>query len=76
MGAELGRGGFAIVFQAFNIENGDFVAVKRFPLKAIEDESLGSIEVFHDKIIIRIMHSKHCDYVVERNRANEKIKSS
>lgn len=48
LGAEIGRGGFAVVFQAFNIEIGDFVAVKRFPLKAIDDESLGSIEVIHD----------------------------
>jgi serine/threonine protein kinase len=45
MGAEIGRGGFAVVFQAFNVETGDFVAVKRFPLAAIDDESLTSIEV-------------------------------
>jgi hypothetical protein len=45
IGAEIGRGGFAIVFQAFNVETGDFVAVKRFPLKAIDDDSLSSIEV-------------------------------
>jgi len=45
IGAEIGRGGFAVVFQAFNVETGDFVAVKRFPLDAIDDDSLSSIEV-------------------------------
>ena len=45
IGTEIGRGGFAIVYQAFNVETGDFVAVKRFPLTAIDDESLGSIQV-------------------------------
>lgn len=45
IGAEIGRGGFAVVFQAFNVELGDFNAVKRFPLRAIDDESLGQIEV-------------------------------
>lgn len=45
IGSEIGRGGFGIVFQALNVQTGDFVAVKRFPLKAIEDESLSSIEV-------------------------------
>jgi hypothetical protein len=45
IGAEIGRGGFAVVFQAFNVELGDFNAVKRFPLHAIDDESLSQIEV-------------------------------
>lgn len=45
MGTEIGRGGFAVVFQAMNTQTGDFVAVKRFPLHAIEKESLISIEV-------------------------------
>lgn len=45
IGAEIGRGAFAVVFQAFNVETGDFVAVKRFPLTAIDDESLSSIQV-------------------------------
>lgn len=44
MGAEIGRGGFGVVFQALNVEVGDFVAVKRFPLNAIDAESLSSIE--------------------------------
>jgi hypothetical protein len=34
-----------VVFQAINIEAGDFYAVKRFPLQAIDNDSLGSIEV-------------------------------
>ena len=45
IGAEIGRGAFAVVYQAFNVETGDFVAVKRFPLTAIDDDSLGSIQV-------------------------------
>ena len=45
IGAEIGRGGFAVVYQAFNVEMGEFVAVKRFPLDAIDAESLSSIEV-------------------------------
>jgi serine/threonine protein kinase len=45
IGAEIGRGGFAVVYQALNVEMGDFVAVKRFPLNAIDAESLSSIEV-------------------------------
>jgi serine/threonine protein kinase len=45
VGAEIGRGGFGVVFQALNVEVGDFVAVKRFPLSSINAESLGAIEV-------------------------------
>jgi serine/threonine protein kinase len=44
IGAEIGRGGFAIVYAAFNVETGDFVAVKRFPLSTIDDESLSKIQ--------------------------------
>ena len=35
-----------MVFQAFNVRTGDFVAVKRFPLNSIDKESLNSIEVW------------------------------
>lgn len=52
IGAEIGRGAFAVVYQAFNVETGDFVAVKRFPLAAIDDESLSSIQVRLDILII------------------------
>ena len=45
IGAEIGRGGFAIVFQALNVNTGEIVAIKRFPIKSIDDESLSSIEV-------------------------------
>lgn len=51
IGAEIGRGAFAVVYQAFNVETGDFVAVKRFPLAAIDDESLSSIQVRLDIFI-------------------------
>ena len=37
------------MFQAFNVELGDFNAVKRFPLQAIDDESLQSIEVSNQR---------------------------
>ena len=46
IGAEIGKGHFAVVFQAFDVETGDFVAVKRFELKKITNEkALGVIEV-------------------------------
>lgn len=45
IGAEIGKGGFAVVYQAFNVELGEFYAVKRFPLNSIDAESLGAIEV-------------------------------
>lgn len=44
IGAEIGRGGYAIVYAAFNVNNGSSVAVKRFPLNAIDAESLANIE--------------------------------
>eukprot|EP01035_Chromulina_nebulosa_P021003 gene21003-27216_t len=43
-GSEIGRGAFGVVYQAFNVDTGDFVAVKRFPIKSIPVESLASIE--------------------------------
>lgn len=46
MGAEIGKGGFAVVFQAFNAHTGQTVAVKRFPLSAIAGkDSQISVEV-------------------------------
>ncbi len=45
IGTEIGKGGHATVFQAFNVTTGDFVAVKKFPLSTIDKESLSSIEV-------------------------------
>jgi serine/threonine protein kinase len=44
IGTEIGRGGYAVVYAAFNVNNGSSVAVKRFPLDAIDAESLGNIE--------------------------------
>lgn len=34
-----------MVFQALNVETGDFVAMKRFPLSTVDEESLASIQV-------------------------------
>jgi len=45
IGAEIGRGAFGVVYQAFNIDTGDFVAMKRFPIKSIDNDQLSSIEV-------------------------------
>ena len=45
IGNEIGRGGFGIVYQAFNASTGQTVAVKRFLLHSIDKESLSSIEV-------------------------------
>ncbi len=45
LGTELGRGAFGIVYQAFNVDTGDFVAVKRHPIKSIDDEALAAVEV-------------------------------
>ena len=48
LGTEIGRGGFAVVFQAFNAHTGQTVAVKRFPLSAISGkDSQWSVEVRH-----------------------------
>ena len=45
-----------MVFQAFNVRTGDFVAVKRFPLNSIDKESLSSIEVlFFQEIFSRLL---------------------
>ncbi|CAM9558941.1 unnamed protein product [Ectocarpus fasciculatus] len=62
MGAEIGRGGFGVVFQALNVEVGDFVAVKRFPLTAIDAESLASIEAEID-LMKKLNHPNIVKYV-------------
>lgn len=72
IGSEIGRGGFGIVFQALNVQTGDFVAVKRFPLKAIEDDSLSSIEVW----LFFLSHVMSYTGDVVRNRADAEAKSS
>lgn len=38
IGAEIGRGAFAIVFQAKNEKTGEFVALKRFHVNSIEND--------------------------------------
>ena len=62
LGTEIGRGGFAIVYQGFNVETGDFVAVKRFPLTAIDDESLGSIQA-EIELMQRLNHPNIVKYI-------------
>mmetsp|Transcript_18777 Transcript_18777/g.31303 ORF Transcript_18777/g.31303 Transcript_18777/m.31303 type:complete len:1208 (+) Transcript_18777:214-3837(+) len=62
IGAEIGRGGFAVVFQAFNVELGDFNAVKRFPLHAIDDESLSQIEA-EIELMKKLNHPNIVKYV-------------
>lgn len=42
----VGKGAFGEVFQALNVRTGDLVAVKRFPLNSIDQESLNSVEVY------------------------------
>ena len=85
IGAEIGRGAFAVVYQAFNVETGDFVAVKRFPLAAIDDESLSSIQVRSTIFVTielnllvpaprKLISSNHI--LPERNRADAKTEPS
>lgn len=66
IGAEIGRGAFAVVYQAFNVETGDFVAVKRFPLAAIDDESLSSIQV-RNSIFVSVKTLLLCLYYGQSN---------
>lgn len=42
---EIGRGAYAVVYEAMNIETGVSVALKRFPLAAVDVNTLESIEV-------------------------------
>jgi serine/threonine protein kinase len=42
---EVGRGGFAVVFDAVNTDSNEHFAMKRFLLDSIDAESLGQIEV-------------------------------
>jgi serine/threonine protein kinase len=44
IGNEIGKGGFAIVYKALNVTLGINVALKRFPLRKIDKESLQNIE--------------------------------
>ena len=62
LGTEIGRGGFAIVYQGFNVETGDFVAVKRFPLTSIDETSLGSIQA-EIELMQRLNHPNIVKYI-------------
>ena len=43
-GSEVGRGAFSMVYQAFNVANGDFVAIKRIPVNEMDADTLMVIE--------------------------------
>lgn len=75
IGAEIGRGAFAVVYQAFNVETGDFVAVKRFPLTAIDDDSLGSIQVSYAtfQLIVFLSPFDFRNHVLGRKYACSKL---
>ncbi len=55
IGHEIGRGGFAVVFQAFDVSNGDFVALKKFPLQAINKANIANIEVINSYYFMLIL---------------------
>ena len=44
LGEKIGRGGHGTVFQAWHLETGAFVAVKRISLEDIDDEVLASTQ--------------------------------
>jgi serine/threonine protein kinase len=69
IGAEIGRGGFAVVYAAFNVVTGDFVAVKRFPLSNVDDESLSKIQ---DEIEL-MQQLKHPNIVEYRDTIKTKL---
>ena len=50
------------MYQAFNIDNGEFVAVKRFPLGQIDDQSLADIEGEID-LMKRLDHENIVKYI-------------
>ena len=54
-GLEIGRGGYATVFQALNTETGDFVAIKRVSLQNIDQDDLNSIE--HEISLLKKLHN-------------------
>ena len=60
IGAEIGRGGNAVVYQAFNVETGDFVAVKRIPLNAVDDGTFTCIQVNIESIKTTMIDCNAC----------------
>jgi serine/threonine protein kinase len=50
---EVGRGGFAVVFEAVNVDTNEHHAMKRFLLDSIDAESLGQIEVDPESPLFR-----------------------
>jgi hypothetical protein len=49
----VGRGGFAVVFEAVNVDTNEHHAMKRFLLDSIDAESLGQIEVDPESPLFR-----------------------
>lgn len=40
-----------MVYQGFNIETGDFVAIKRIPLSSVDDDTLCHIQVAKQSLL-------------------------
>eukprot|EP00639_Heterosigma_akashiwo_P023535 CAMPEP_0206412720 /NCGR_PEP_ID=MMETSP0294-20121207/34200_1 /ASSEMBLY_ACC=CAM_ASM_000327 /TAXON_ID=39354 /ORGANISM="Heterosigma akashiwo, Strain CCMP2393" /LENGTH=134 /DNA_ID=CAMNT_0053873999 /DNA_START=31 /DNA_END=431 /DNA_ORIENTATION=+ len=62
MGSEIGRGGFGVVFNALNLETGDFVAVKRVSLENIDQESMGQLQV-EIELLKKLNHQNIVKYI-------------
>mmetsp|Transcript_36161 Transcript_36161/g.47691 ORF Transcript_36161/g.47691 Transcript_36161/m.47691 type:complete len:1189 (+) Transcript_36161:175-3741(+) len=62
MGTEIGRGGFGLVFNALNMETGDFVAVKRVSLENIEQESMSQLQM-EIELLKKLHHPNIVKYI-------------
>ncbi|GMF13535.1 unnamed protein product [Phytophthora lilii] len=51
LGAEIGRGGFGVVYGALDLRNGRSVAIKQVSLRDIDKDELLSIELNHENIV-------------------------
>lgn len=62
IGVELGRGAYGVVLQAFNVDTGDFVAVKRLSTKSADSESIASIEA-EIQLMQKLSHPNIVKYI-------------